>query len=82
MSLNQTITITTMYQTHSNNNYPKHNTLTININKINKIGTVLDYSPQNSTPFQELLLKNFSPFLTGMAKGLLPIMCGDAVKFC
>ena len=24
MSLNQTLTITTMYQTHNNNNYPKH----------------------------------------------------------
>ena len=75
MSLNQTITITTVYQTHSNNNYPKHNTLAINMNKINKIDTVFDYSPskhappQNSTPPQEqLLLKNFSPFGYSMTK--------------
>ena len=29
MSLNQTLTITIVYQTHNNNNYPKHNTNTV-----------------------------------------------------
>ena len=62
MSLNQTITITTMYQTHSNNNYPKHNTLTININKINKIDTVFDCSPS----------KKYSPSKAASQK-LLPL---------
>ena len=47
MSLNQTLTITTVYQTHNNNNYPKHNTITIHINKVNKINIVFDCSPLN-----------------------------------
>ena len=41
-----TLTITIVYQTH-NNNYLKHNTITININKVNKINTIFDCSPQN-----------------------------------
>ena len=76
MRLNQALTIIIVYQTHNNNNYPKHNTITININKVNKINTL-------TAPPQELLHKNtFSPFLTRMAKGSVVIMCGDAVKFC
>ena len=63
-----------MYQTHNNNNYPKHNTIAININKVNEINTVLTAPPQISTPPQELLLK--------MAKGSLLMMCGDAIKLC
>ena len=47
MSLNQTLTIATVYQTHNNNNYPKHNTITININKVNKINIVFYCSPSN-----------------------------------
>ena len=83
MSLNQTLTITTMYQTHNNNNYPKHNTIAININKVNKINTVFDCSPSNVLPLKSYMnLKNFSPFLIRMAKGSLLMMCGDAIKFC
>ena len=54
-------------------NYPKH--------KQNK-QVFLTAPPQHSAPLQGLLLRNFSPFFTGMAKGSLPMMCGEAVKFC
>ena len=50
MSLNQIIIITTVYQTHNNNNYP-----TININKLNKIDTVFDCSPSRVVSQKKLL---------------------------
>ena len=82
MSLNQTLTITTVYQTHNNYNYPKHNTITINIKIVNKINTAFDCFPSNVLSLKSCMnLKNFSPFLTGMAKGSLLMMCGDVVKF-
>ena len=37
--------------------------------------------PQHSAPPQGLFLKISPPFLTGMAKGSLPMMCGEAIKF-
>ena len=85
MSLNQTLTITIVYQTHNNNNYPKHKTITINKNKVNKIIYKQDkykYMWAHNSPFQYTHSFSFlyyfppnyvllSPFLAWIAKGFL-----------
>ena len=64
MSLNQTITITTVYQTHNNNNYPKHITITININKSKQ-----DKHCFWLLPFKSCFSKTSPPFWPEWPKG-------------
>ena len=62
----------THIKTKSKHKHQKHKQ-----HKLNK--EMLKVSPpQNDAPPQELLLLHFSPFLIGMAKGLL--LCSEAIK--